>query len=89
MTIISCALLVDVNLADGSYVLVPEANIYEQEGEVEETPSLEETFVQDPNLSLSTANPADEGKPRFLHNLLSSYTFIECLCLCAYVLGIV
>ena len=77
MTVISCALHVDVNLADGSYVLVPEANLPEQEGEVEETPSLEETFVQDPNLSLSTANPADEGKPRFLHNLLSKLHLLE------------
>ena len=67
--IISCALHVDVNLADGSYVLVPEANITEQEGEVEEAPLLEETVVQDPNLSssLSPANPAAEGKPRFPH----------------------
>ena len=85
------ALHVDVNLADGSYVLVPEADITEQEEEVEGALLLEETSIQDPNLSssLSATNPAVEGKPRFfLHNPNFKLHFYEWLCLCTYVLGV-
>ena len=68
---------------------MPEVDITKQE-EVEEAPLLEEASIQDPNLSpgLSTANPAVEGKPRFLHNLLSKLHLLEWLCLCIKLLGI-
>ena len=51
-------------------MLVLEADITEPGEEVEEAPLLEETSIQDPNLSssLSATNPAVEGKPRILHN---------------------
>ena len=63
------ALHIDVNLADGSYVLVPEVDFTKPEEEAEELSVLEENLPQDTDVNPSlTANPAVEGKPRFSHN---------------------
>ena len=80
MLVISCAFHIDVNLADGSYVLVPEADLPKPGEEVEEVSWLEETPTQDPDSSssLTNANPAIEGKLRFfLRNLVFKPHFYE------------
>jgi hypothetical protein len=71
---------VDVNLADGTYELVPEDNFTKPEEEVEELSVLDENLPQDSDANPSlTANPAAEGKPRFPHNPNFKVHLYECL----------